>query len=1852
MAKHNKNILNEKFKITLLFFCLIPFISTSIEWVDYKASTNTAEYTHTNGDRIQTIGLTYDSLPFYLKITVTPGENTITPLMCVSNSDSNCKDDRIAFGSGGVGDSTSVYLKKEQIDDSDKELFVLVTCEEEKCSYKVKFEGGQAAEINVNSVFSYVVSNENRVMKFQVMGEAQDGSYLTIGVEGSPSVQLNIEVDDPELDFPSYYLDNARIATFPLNSVGNSNILGVFEVRGANPGDYLTLNVHTVVYNTAPDNLLYPNGPTIMGVLSMQEGYFREECFPMSILVSEKYSTVNKYYLTGKIYSKYGLFWLGDKDGMYMDTDEKEITDGLLFHLIENNGEKRSVCFEFSYESIVEMGYVAYSISILEMTKLESIYNYYPPQTLGTVNIRALPRGGIAVFHSGKIETSDKRVTFNMYNRKGVVDMYVTRCSTYPNCIYDKKAIESFNKPKRISRMTMWDFEIDKTYKAIDYDKQVMIVYCKDDDEDNKGYCEFETSFDIAGKQITLVEGEQYSKYVLKEDKGEFRMDFKGGMKIQRLTIDIMIYSGDVSFDVQGFNNKLGKKVKLEDEEIEITHYKYYLSNKIFYHFNFAQLAYDEMDISYKAELNSFFTIKYEINPYNLIQLEEKLVSDESYLVQIDPTTTEKYKKVFLPNYRIKGEQPFLANFFALNCEFQVTRKEKEDSDEEKEISFFDGYAQEIITKDTVGYTSKSYNYTIRITEPDLSNYNHKMCMLYVAGYEAPDTQSKTEIVVAENVNQQVIFNNDFKSIRFLYPHSDPEKDLAIYVNIIDEAYYIVKIYFNSEDNAFKEFTITRSKIYYLSGNDITSRCTRNTLCRVIVEATFDKNIASKPSTEEPMIEITIRQIKNIPSYLQKSQAKKDFTCGDNFYYLYTDIGKNEIGEVSINFLRDFGKIWGKIVRKDQTTPEAEANWRGIYRMPSEDWEDSLEYNGYIKKFKVNLEDTQDCIEGCYLLLSIQVSQIGDYVEDYKFYPFSIITRISPNNMAYTDIPKVVIQVNEFIVGNVDIAENERIYQFYEVWLTHDSYRVDFDFQSEVAGLYINLGGSRPTTKNSDFKLLPPGRDSILSIDKYSIIQKAQAKKIKIPNENSLQDINLVIGVWTDKTDSVDTEVFSLSVRLPSDDVTLDIVEVNTDQKILCSPRYLNDNQFRCLFMITYDDQDVELDMPLLVHAASVNQSALTYFHGSFIERDYYDHYEVETLRRMTPTSETAAYSTQRDDIDYIYTTLKSSSGQQKYYFYVNVITDKEDDVFILTSMPMFNVISQSDIEFYPNPTTEQLLSVSEDKNLILKFFTSSSLIVNIVTLGGEAEVVWADDENKIFNLRGRGDRLSLTSGVTSDKIIIRKRKTANSLTAQDDPGFVFYVSYYIRNPEVNFDEVQYGKSLELSYRETDLPVYLYSKVGAYFNDLNIAVTFMDSEIDNEGELSTSPLSVKAALAKESTVYKSKLNPELSPSLEKSVFGVYDPALKTAIVFLSSVIIRSFNIRVEDNPTLYLAMEKSEEFSDKVYSKFNIEAQFSKVNGALIPVEKTFNYGRHTGYYTNYYRLKNEKNKKYMVIELSFNSNYLEFAVNQAISRLNMTNLIIKSEKARGKIILLLDTSITKAEFIVLNIYRKDNEYRTLFLYNYAFKYININSEDEFKDYQILNNDDKLTYTESKEGDDDVIDCTFNRIDIDREKANITYFFKVVENLTLIYEEEVQTIAVSQSPYYTVYKRNPPDNSGKITLRAKGKLSNWAYLQVIAQIQQDTILEYVAYKGEVQIRKPPKSSSSGSSGPSTTVFLIVAGILLLLIGGLVVIVFIFQQRNKSLLNQVKHVSFQQNTASGNADPQLLLKNSNQSEQSQ
>lgn len=184
-----------------------------------------------------------------------------------------------------------------------------------------------------------------------------------------------------------------------------------------------------------------------------------------------------------------------------------------------------------------------------------------------------------------------------------------------------------------------------------------------------------------------------------------------------------------------------------------------------------------------------------------------------------------------------------MTSFLALNCDFEVTRNGKS-------FNFIGRYAQEILDNNTEGYDSEYYLYHIKISDVDLSNYNYKMCMLYISGYEA-ETKYDREIVIAENVNQKIIFKENIKKIRFLYPHSDLDKDVVVHVNVIDKALYKINIFVNG--NNTKEEKISNTQILYLNSEIITDICYQNTLCPIIVEIIYDQQIIK----EDPMLEIS-----------------------------------------------------------------------------------------------------------------------------------------------------------------------------------------------------------------------------------------------------------------------------------------------------------------------------------------------------------------------------------------------------------------------------------------------------------------------------------------------------------------------------------------------------------------------------------------------------------------------------------------------------------------------------------------------------------------------------------------------------------------------------------------------------------------------------------------------------------------------------------------------------------------------------------------------------------------------------------------------------------------------------------
>ena len=1812
-----------------------------------KATSLTNEYTLKFGS---------ETKPSYIKIVLEPKEKQETPHLCYSPTDTKCDKDRKIMATRADQSAAIACVKSQEIKSSG--LDVLVTCKSEGCGFTIKFEGADYCQIDADkgTVYSYIAYNGNDNMQFEVKGSSLIETLMQIGLEGSAKAKIVID-DVKTEDLITVDYGVAKFYSYKIGKEQNDTILAKFAVKNAEEGEYIRLTVYTVNDYKGPDNLLYPGGPAVMGLVHQTGEPLQEICLPISAL-ADKFKDTTALYVTGKIYSQFALFWPANKDGGYDEDIELEIADGLLSYLLVPKGEKKSVCFEFSYVETVEKKDVVFSVQLIPIVSKSPDFNIVnPPMMVGEPYRYMLERGKSLVYHSGQILKGDERFSFNVFTRIGLVGVYVADCNDFPNCKYDmgpySDDIPKMESVSNTGKFYLYDRKVENDIEVFGKNKKVMVIKCLDDGNADEGYCEFDAAVYTKKSVINLIEKEQFAKYVMKGDTGTFQMNFNGAVKLLSLGVEIMVHSGEVTFE--------GKTSDELGENPSVT--KYILSNKVFLHFKLYRHKLSKVKVEYNAIKNSFFTIKFVYYRDDVVNdfIEEIIYPGESYLVQMDPM--QDYKIIHMENNRYKTSQKFLINFFALNCEFKVTTL-KNVGAEEVEVPFADGYAQDVVGPELGQiYKSDYINYRITIDNAEDSDYDKKMCMLYVAGLQSPEVNFIPRIVTGNNINQQIILNENFRSISLLYPTPDVNKDLAVYLNIIDKAFYLIDIYANKADDNFKREPITTSKLYYLKKEDIKNQCLfkndDDSFCNILITVENFNSIEDFPKTN-PMIEITIREaieegdyrLLRVPTYLQKGIAKRDFTTGDGYYYYYTDIGKNDQGDVLVNFIRDFGEVYGRIVKKDTPDDEsAEIEWMNMYRLPGEEWKtDDKNYNKYLKKFHISLEDTEDCIVGCYLILGVRISQIGEYSEDWKFYPFSIVTQINQATYgAEADI--ITIQVDEFIVGNVDISKNVKISQYYQVWLPRDTYQIQFDWQSELAGLYISIDGNLPTTANADFVLLPQGIDSVKTIDKIEIIEKLEKKKITPPQDNSLEDFRLIIGIWTDKTDSANTELYSLRIHeafLAQFD--LDIVEVNTDQKILCKPTRISESKWRCLFMVTYDDQDVDQNYNLLVYARSTDRGDTSEMYGNFIYANAYNAFISSTLRNSTPTYEQAELNSVRDGTSYFYVKLGSKPHHKDQYLYINVVISSSADIMMVASLNSYDTDKPEGVTFYPSPHTEQV--VQTNGTLILQFSINTSLIVNIESLGGEGDTYWEDDNTNIHYFRGKNDRLTLTSGRSYDKLIIKKHKS--DAKQQDlDPGFVFIIDYYERNPSKNFDEVVYGNSIEIGYSNTDLPINLYSKYVNIDSDLNLAVTFRDSHVEKEGEYTISPLEIRAFLDKRDNIYNAKTIPEFEPSKNNRKDGVYDPSIKTAHVTISTIEIENiFNILQEDEPTILFHVGKSKAYEYKSYNTFNVEAQFTRTNSRVVPQEKVYNYGKVIGPISIYYKLKNDVTKKIMKIVLSFNGNGLSWSIGDyPNAHDNTTRFPIKAESSRGKITITVEPGLE--EFIYLNFWKTDSAADiTPQILNYAFEYLNLESEDQFFNYQIYGKDGSIEYKEEEESNGNkTITCTFNRIDVADGQANVTYFLKIADVMNYIPGENFQTVAVTETPCYIKYKRNPTHNNNKITLSATGNFKYWNYIQITAQIQQNKALDYVAYNG-VKIDKENPSDSDNKSDDNkkpddvlaksgnTGLIIGISVTLVIIIIGLIGVIFYFQKKNKSLMDQVKHVSFQQNSAA--SDPDLLL----------
>ena len=180
--------------------------------------------------------------------------------------------------------------------------------------------------------------------------------------------------------------------------------------------------------------------------------------------------------------------------------------------------------------------------------------------------------------------------------------------------------------------------------------------------------------------------------------------------------------------------------------------------------------------------------------------------------------------------------------------------------------------------------------------------------------------------------------------------------------------------------------------------------------------------------------------------------------------------------------------------------------------------------------------------------------------------------------------------------------------------------------------------------------------------------------------------------------------------------------------------------------------------------------------------------------------------------------------------------------------------------------------------------------------------------------------------------------------------AIMFYITYYPRHFERNFDEIPFGKSYNVAYREGDLPVRFYSRINNFKEDIHMFISFYEM-IDNSGHnykfIEDTPYDIAGVLTKVDTIYKSKQDPSMVISTEDGVIGDYDSGLKVAYISFDKNYLNSAGFTSEDNTALYVEVTKNlVGEKSRNYQRMNMEVTFIQENSKIPLTEKVYQFGK------------------------------------------------------------------------------------------------------------------------------------------------------------------------------------------------------------------------------------------------------------------------------------------------------------------
>jgi hypothetical protein len=212
---------------------------------------------------------------------------------------------------------------------------------------------------------------------------------------------------------------------------------------------------------------------------------------------------------------------------------------------------------------------------------------------------------------------------------------------------------------------------------------------------------------------------------------------------------------------------------------------------------------------------------------------------------------------------------------------------------------------QIILTQENDKYKQLDLYYQIKLPE----NINKENCYFYVG---ASESSKELPTLLREDIPYSRTLSYNISNATFIWPFPYIRGNIVIKLNIENESPIKASIIINN-DKHILTYLISRSTLLNIEEKYL-SECSESEGCQIMLN--LELMSLNREGIKVP-IEVSLSSGRKIPQILKKGVLRRDGMNDKKENYYYVEVGKNEEGEILLDFKRGGGVMYAKIVNKD-----------------------------------------------------------------------------------------------------------------------------------------------------------------------------------------------------------------------------------------------------------------------------------------------------------------------------------------------------------------------------------------------------------------------------------------------------------------------------------------------------------------------------------------------------------------------------------------------------------------------------------------------------------------------------------------------------------------------------------------------------------------------------------------------------------------------------------------------------------------------------------------------------------------------------------------------------------------------